>query len=92
MMILVNTNNTNAGTWIPFNPNPTVNLGSGDGPKTVTFYFNCLSNIVSSYTLRIWLDTTPPAITSRRPARQHRRRAAPAIAGLRAGGIGERHL
>jgi hypothetical protein len=68
MMILVNSTNTNAGAWIPFNPNPTVNLGSGDGLKTVTFYFNCLSNIVSSYTVRIWLDTTPPAIHITAPA------------------------
>ena len=67
MMILVNTNNTNAGTWVPFNANPTINLGSGDGPKTVSFYFNSLSNLVSSCSLQIWVVTNPPVITITSP-------------------------
>lgn len=63
MMILVNSTNTNAGVWVPFNANPTINLGSGDGPKTVNMYFNSLSNVSSFYSFTLWLDTTPPVLT-----------------------------
>jgi hypothetical protein len=67
MMILVNSTNTNSGVWIPFNASPTINLGSGDGPKTVNIYFNTLSNVVSSCSFTLWLDTTPPAIVITAP-------------------------
>ena len=44
-----------------------MNLGTGDGLKTVNVYFNSLSNLVSCYSFRLWLDTTPPAITITSP-------------------------
>ena len=66
MAILVSSTNW-ASNWVPFNANPTVNLGTGDGLKTVNFYFNSLSNLVSCYSLQLWLDTTPPAITITSP-------------------------
>ena len=67
MAILVNSTNLASADWVPFNANPTVNLGTGDGLKTVNFYFNSLSNLVSCYSFRLWLDTTPPAITITSP-------------------------
>jgi hypothetical protein len=67
MMILVNTNNTNAGTWVPFNPYPVVDLGTNDGQQTVTFYFRSLNGAISQVTKRIWLDRTPPVLTITAP-------------------------
>jgi len=67
MQILVNSTSLSSSNWVPFNANPTVNLGTGDGLKTVNFYFNSLSNVVSSYSFRLWLDTNPPAITITSP-------------------------
>ena len=59
--------NSVENAWHPFNAAPTVNLGSGDGIKTVNFFFNSLSNVVSSYAVRIWLVTSPPALTITAP-------------------------
>ena len=68
MMILVNSTNTNAGTWIPFNPSPTVDLGTGgDGLRAVNFYFQGLSGLTTRVSTRLWLDTTPPVITLTSP-------------------------
>ena len=68
MMILVNSTNTNSGTWIPFNVYPTVDLGTGgDGLRTVNFYFQGLGGMISRVTKRIWLDTTPPILTITAP-------------------------
>ncbi len=68
MMILVNSTNTNSGTWIPFNAWPTVDLGTGgDGLRTVNFYFQGLGGLTSRVTKRIWLDTTPPVLTITAP-------------------------
>ena len=67
-MILVNSTNTNSGTWIPFNVYPTVDLGTGgDGLRTVNFYFQGLGGMISRVTKRIWLDTTPPILTITAP-------------------------
>ena len=67
MMILVNTTNTNSGTWVPFNAYPTVDLGTNDGLRTVNFYFQGLGGLTSRVSKRIWLDTTPPTITITAP-------------------------
>jgi len=68
MMVLVNSTNTNGGTWIPFNPNPTVDLATGgDGLRTVNFYFQGLGGLTSRVSTRIWLDTTPPGLTITSP-------------------------
>ena len=68
MMILVNsTNYVATNDWVPFDANPTINLGSGDGVRTVNFFFNSLDGLISSYSFRLWLDTTPPTITITSP-------------------------
>jgi hypothetical protein len=67
MMILVNTNNTNAGTWVPFNSYPVVDLGTSDGQKTVAFCFQSLDGTISQVTKRIWLDRTPAVLTITSP-------------------------
>jgi len=67
MMILVNTNNTDAGTWVPFNPNPVVDLGTNDGLKGITFYFQSLNGAVSQVIKEVRLVTTPPVIVVTSP-------------------------
>jgi hypothetical protein len=67
MMVLVNSTNTNSGTWTPFSANPTVDLGTGEGLRTVNFYFQGLSGLTTRVSSRIWVDTTPPALTITAP-------------------------
>ena len=68
MMILVNSTDTSAGTWIPYNPYPVVDLGTdGDGLRTVNFYFTNVSGGMTRVSKRLWLDTTPPILTITSP-------------------------
>ena len=42
-------------------------FGTGDGLRTVNFYFQGLSGLTTRVSKRIWLDTTPPTISITAP-------------------------
>jgi hypothetical protein len=62
MTVLVNSTNTSSASWVPFNSYPVADLSTGDGLRTVNFYFKGLGGGVSRVSTRVWLDTTPPSL------------------------------
>jgi hypothetical protein len=62
MIVLVNSTNFGSATWGAYTTNFSLNLGSGDGWRDVSFAFQSASGAVSYQTRRVLVDTSALAL------------------------------